>query len=121
MKRDPILYLDDMLTYARAAHEFVQGMTADAFKRDTRTQYAIAYALHIVGEAARNVPAEMRQRYPQIPWQEIIGMRNRLAHDYLGTRPDIVLATAQRFVPELIATLKPILAELGGPEDGPPS
>jgi len=73
VKRDPILYLDDMLTYARAAHEFVQGMRAEAFKRDTRTQYAIAYALHIVGEAARNVPAEMRQRYPQIPWQEIIG------------------------------------------------
>lgn len=119
MKRDTRLYLDDMLTYAREAHEFVRGMTTGAFVRDTRTQYAVAYALHIVGEAARNVPAETRQRYPQIPWQQIIGMRNRLAHDYLGTRPDIVLATAQEFARELTVALPPIIAEMGEPEDGP--
>lgn len=52
MKRDPVLYLDDMLAYAREAHAFVRGMTAHAFIRDTRTQYAVAYALHVVGEAA---------------------------------------------------------------------
>jgi uncharacterized protein with HEPN domain len=45
-----------------------------------------------VGEAAGNVPGEIRERYWQIPWRKIIGMRNRVAHDYLGTRSDIVLA-----------------------------
>ncbi len=121
MKRDTRLYLDDMLTYAREAHDFVRGMTTDPFIRDTRTQYAVAYALHIVGEAARNVPAETPQQHAQIPWQKIIGMRNRLAHDYLGTRPDIVLATAQDFASELIIALPPIIAEMGEPEDEPAS
>jgi uncharacterized protein with HEPN domain len=96
-------------------------MTTEAFIRDTRTRYAVTYALHIVGEAARNVPGEIRERYPQIPWRKIIGMRNRLAHDYLGTRPDIVLATAREFASQLIAALPPIIAEFGGPEDGPAS
>lgn len=121
MKRDPVLYLDDMLTYAREAHAFVRGMTADAFIGDTRTQYAVAYALHVVGEAARKVPAETCQRYPQVPWQEIVGMRNRLAHDYLGTHPGIIFATAQEFAPELIAALQAIIADLGESGEGPAS
>jgi uncharacterized protein with HEPN domain len=108
-----------MLAHAQQAHEFVRGMTTDAFTRDSRTQYAVAYALHVVGEAARNVPAEIRERFPQIQWREIIGMRNRLAHDYLDTRPDIVLATAQEFAPKLVDALRPVIAELGTLDDGP--
>ena len=118
MNRDPVVYLEDMLTYAREGHEFAKDMTAEAFIRDTRTRYAVTYALSIIGEAARNVPSQIRDRYPQIPWRKIIGMRNRLAHDYLGTRPDIVLVTAREFAPQLIAALPPIIAELGGTEDG---
>jgi len=117
--RDPVLYLDDMPAHAQQAHEFVRGMTTDAFTRDIRTQYAVAYALHVVGEAAGDVPAEISHRYPQIQWREIIGMRNRLAHDYLGRRPDIILATAQEFAPKLIDALRPVIAELGGLDDGP--
>lgn len=109
MTRDPVLYLEDMLVHARAAHCFIDDMTLEAFSRDARTQYAVKYALHIVGEAARNVPSEIRDRFPQIPWQQIIGMRNRLAHDYLGTRHDIVFATARDFAPQLIAQLAPIV------------
>jgi uncharacterized protein with HEPN domain len=107
--RDPALYLEDMLVHARAAHRFVEGMTPDAFADDVRTQYAVKYALHIVGEAARNVPSDIRDRFPHIPWQQIIGMRNRLAHDYLGTRHDIVFATARDFAPKLIAQLSPVI------------
>ncbi len=79
----------------------------------------MTYALHIVGEAARNVPGDIRERYPQIPWQKIIGMRNRLAHDYLGTRLDIIFATAQEFAPQLIESLPSIIDELGSSEHGP--
>lgn len=112
MSRDPVLYLEDMLAYAREAHAFVEGMTPGGFARDTRTRYAVSYALHIVGEAARKIPPEICARYPQVPWQKIIGMRNRLAHDYLGTRSDVILATAQEFAPQLIAILPPIIAAL---------
>lgn len=112
MTRDPLLYLDDMLNYARQAQQFVAGVTPEAFMDDTRTQYAVKYALHVVGEAAARVPPPIRRRFPQIAWQQIIGMRNRLAHDYLGTRLDIVFATARDFAPVLITQLEPIIAQL---------
>lgn len=112
MNRDPILYLDDMVSHARQAHHFVATMTPEAFAEDTRPQYAVKYALHVVGEAAARVPPAIRQRFPQVPWQQIVGMRNRLAHDYLGTRLDIVFATARDFAPLLIAQIEPIIAQL---------
>jgi uncharacterized protein with HEPN domain len=109
---DPILYLDDMISHAREAHRFVAGMALDAFAEDTRSQYAVKYALHVVGEAAGKVPSAIRQRFPHVPWQQIVAMRNRLAHDYLGTRLDIVFATARDFAPLLVTQLEPIIAEL---------
>lgn len=112
MTRDPILYLDDMLGHAQVALRFVEGMTLNIFEQDTRTQYAVKYALHVVGEAARKVPSDIRDRFSQVPWQQIIAMRNRLAHDYLGTRLDIVFMTARDFAPQLISLLTPIIAEL---------
>jgi len=101
-----------MVSHARQAQRFVAGMTLDAFTEDTRTQYAVKYALHVVGEAAAKVPPDFRQRFPQVPWQEIIGMRNRLAHDYLGTRLDIVFATARDFAPLLTTQIESIIAQL---------
>jgi uncharacterized protein with HEPN domain len=94
-------------------------MTAEEFVEDTRTRFAVSYALHIIGEAARNVPDAFREQYQHIPWQKIIGMRNRLAHDYLGTRLDLVFATAREFAPQLIESLPPIIDELAGWEEGP--
>ncbi|MDG4601353.1 MAG: DUF86 domain-containing protein [Defluviicoccus sp.] len=110
--RDPILYLDDMITHARAAHAFVTGMSLDAFADDTRSQYAVRYALHVVGEAASKVPPAIRERFSHVPWQQIVAMRNRLAHDYLGTRADIVFATARDFAPLLVVQLQAIVATL---------
>jgi uncharacterized protein with HEPN domain len=110
--RDPILYLDDMVSHARQAYRFVADMTLEAFTEDTRSQYAVKYALHVVGEAATKVPPTIRQRFPQVPWPQIVGMRNRLVHDYLGTRVDIVFATARDFAPLLIAQIEPIIAQL---------
>jgi uncharacterized protein with HEPN domain len=59
-------------------------------------------ALEVIGEAAKRVPAEVQQRYPDIPWRAIIGMRNIIAHDYLGIRLSRVFETATNFIPRLI-------------------
>ena len=112
MTREPILYLDDMISHAREAHRFVACMTLDAFAADTRSQYAVKYALHVVGEAAGKVPPAIRARFPHVAWRQIVAMRNRLAHDYLGTRLDIVFATARDFAPLLVAQPESIIAEL---------
>lgn len=109
MKRDPAACLADMLDYARDAQAFVAGMDAEAFAADRKTQYAVLRALEVIGEAAKRVPPEVQDRFPEIPWRQIIGMRNIIAHDYLGIRLSRVFETATAFVPELVERLPGVI------------
>ena len=115
MTRDPAACLADMLDYARDAQAFVAGMTAESFAADRKTQFAILRALEVIGEAAKRVPAEVQNRFPEIPWRQIIGMRNVIAHDYLGIRLSRVFETATAFIPELVEQLPGVMAEVDRP------
>lgn len=101
-----------MLNYARDAQAFVAGMNAETFEADRKTQYAVLRALEVIGEAAKRVPPEVQDRTPEIPWRQIIGMRNVIAHDYLGIRLSRVFETATAFIPDLVARLPVLIAEL---------
>ena len=112
MRRDPAACLADMLDYARDAQSFVEGMDFYAFAADRKTQYAVLRALEVIGEAAKRVPDDVQQRFPDIPWRQIIGMRNIIAHDYLGIRLSRVHATAVDFLPVLVARLPTMIDEI---------
>lgn len=100
-----------MLDYARDIQAFVAGMDAQAFAEDRKTQYAVLRALEVIGEAAKRVPPETQVRFPDIPWRQIIGMRNVIAHDYLGIRLSRVFETATVFIPQLVNRLPEMIAE----------
>ncbi len=110
MTRDFRDYLDDMLEYAAKARAFVGDMTRDSFVADDKTHLATVRAIEIIGEAARQVPPEFRDRFPEIPWKRIIAMRNVLAHNYDGADPGIVYDTATIFAPQLAALLPAVIA-----------
>lgn len=99
-----------MLEYALDVQNFVAGMDADAFMKDRKTQYAVLRALEVIGEAAERVPPETQELFPNTPWRQIIGMRNVIAHDYLGIRLSRVFETATVFVPQLIECLPKMIA-----------
>lgn len=107
MNRDYHDFLDDMLEHAMQARAFVGAMIWEEFEADSRTIFAVARTIEIIGEAARRVPEDIRQSIPAIPWRQIIGMRNVLAHKYDG---------ATKFIPALVASLDMALAEAGAPE-----
>lgn len=84
MKRVYTDYLRDMRDNAEKAMDFVEGIDFEEFKRDDKSVYAVIRAVEIIGEAARNIPEEIRRKYPEIPWREITAMRNKLSHEYFG-------------------------------------
>jgi len=104
--RDP-KYLLDMLLAANDALGVVADLTQVQFEQNRTAQLAAAHAPQIIGEAANRVSRQTQELHPQIPWRQMIGMRNHLVHDYGHVDPEIVWDTLQRHVPELIAGLKP--------------
>src|SRR5206468_13031754 len=77
-------YLVDIRDNLARAQAFVRGMTYEQFAVDEKTSFAVIRALEIVGEATKRLPAELRARYPDQPWREMAGMRDKLVHNYFG-------------------------------------
>lgn len=82
MKREYEDYLRDMLENAEKELSFVDGMDYEDFSNDDKAMYAVIRALEIIGEAARQIPEDIREANSEIPWREITGMRNKLTHEY---------------------------------------
>jgi uncharacterized protein with HEPN domain len=67
-----------------AAEEFVSNWTFEEFTEDRKTQFAVVRALEIIGEATKNVPFEIREKHPSVPWKDLAGIRDKLIHAYFG-------------------------------------
>lgn len=113
MPREWRLYLADMMGFARNALSYTSGLTATEFIADRRTYDATLRNLELIGEAARNIPEQIRAAHPQIPWRMIIATRNRLIHAYLGIDDDTVWSIVQDELPVLLRTLEAIVSETG--------
>lgn len=108
MWRDASLLLD-MLIASRDVRQFSEGLTWEEFQRSSLHQHAIAKALENIGEAARKVSDETRAAHPQIPWSQIIGLRHRIAHDYLHLDLMRIWEIVQHDVPALIEMVEPLV------------
>lgn len=75
------------------------------------------HQLEIMGEAARNVSKSFCAAHPEIPWEQMTGMRHRLAHDYGNVRLDIVWRVTKEILPRLVATLRPLIPPETDPEE----
>jgi len=82
--REYSLYLKDILEAMASIEKFVAGMEFEDFKNDDRTSSAVIRKFEIIGEAIKHIPDEIRNKYPQIKWKQMAGMRDRLIHFYFG-------------------------------------
>jgi uncharacterized protein with HEPN domain len=108
-------WLQDMLDVCRRAQRHSQGRTRPMLDTDELFADALVRTIELIGEAASRVTASTRDALPQIPWRLIIGMRNRIIHDYGNINLDIVWKTVSLQIPQLMADLEAILTSQGAP------
>lgn len=102
-------YLLDMLLAARKVEDFTAGISWEQFKANDILQNAVMRQIQIIGEAARKISRQYRDAHSEIPWQMIIGMRNRLVHEYFDIIPERVWDVVDRDIPELIRLIEPLV------------
>lgn len=105
--RDDVALLIDIVEHAREIRSALSSLSRQAFDANFMLRMGITHTLQVIGEAARLVPDAVRARYPQIPWNRVVGMRHLLVHEYFRVDFDLVWETACVSIPELLSVLEP--------------
>jgi len=105
-KRGINLYIDDILFSIKKIERYIKGVSFDDFCKDERTIDAVIRNIEIIGEAAKNIPKEIQDKNPDIPWKIILSMRNKVAHEYFGVDVDILWKTAKEDIIDLKKKIK---------------
>ena len=100
-------YILDIVLNARAAIEHVGGLTEGQFVEDSTVHGATMYRLMLLGEAANRVSQEWQGAHSDVPWRRMIGLRNRLIHDYRETQLDLAWRIVREDLPAVIDALEP--------------
>jgi uncharacterized protein with HEPN domain len=109
MRKDDWIRVRHMLDAAREAESFYQNKTRSSLDTDRKLVLALVKCIEIIGEAATKISKQSREELPQIPWSNIIGMRNRLIHAYFDINLDILWKTITEDIPPMIAELEKII------------
>ena len=108
MRRDDA-YLLDILIAARKALKFVEGIDRNQFDDNEIVQNAVMRPLEIIGEASAKISKELRKAHSEIPWREMVGLRNRLVHEYFRIDFEAVWDTIHKDLPKLIEIIEPLV------------
>lgn len=111
MKKDNLVYLRHALDAAQKIEEYLAGMNLVDFYKTTLTQDGVIRQIEIIGEAIKQVSKDLKEKYPQIPWQDIARMRDKLIHHYFGVDIEKVWLTVKEDLPVLKKELERILKE----------
>ena len=112
MKREYKLFIQDIKECIEQIDEFVGNMTLEEFKADEKTSSAVVRKLEIIGEATKNVPKEIRQKYKELPWSDMARMRDKIIHSYFVVDYEVVWKTIKERLPEIKPKIDTILKDL---------
>ncbi|VVB87589.1 Uncharacterised protein [uncultured archaeon] len=112
MRRDYIFFIKDILDAIDKIEEFVGTMEYEEFLKDDMKSSAVVKKIEIIGEAMRNIPRDVRARYKNIPWRNIVGMRNKISHPYFLIDYEIVWKVIKEKLPTLKVQVEQVLKEM---------
>jgi len=94
------MYFDDILMAINRILEYTQDYNFTNFKADYKTIDAVIRNFEIIGEAAKNIPVQIKEQYPDVPWDEMYSLRNRISHTYFGIDYEIIWDIITKHLPE---------------------
>jgi uncharacterized protein with HEPN domain len=111
MSNEFLDYVEDILDAMDKAEILLQDVTFDQFEADFRINFAVVRALEIIGEATKRLPMTLREEYPDIPWRNMAGMRDRIIHGYDVIDLEIVWDVVKKDIPQLKPKIQNILLD----------
>ena len=105
-KRIYLDFINDIKDEIQNIEEFAGSLSYEDFIRDKKTLRAVIRCFEVIGEAVKNIPTEIREEYPDIPWKDMAGMRDKLIHEYFGIDYEILWKTIKHIIPEIKPLLK---------------
>lgn len=112
-KRNFLYYLEDMQSSKNNILLFTKDMSYEDYLHDIKTRHAVERNFEIIGEAAKNIPAQLRNAYPMIPWVAMNKFRNIATHEYFGIDNEIVWDIIENKLPQNLLDLQEIIKEVG--------
>ena len=106
------VYTDYLHEACNKATQFVEGLSDETFKGDDKTQYAVIRALTIIGEAVKKIPNSVQNRYPDVPWKMMAGMRDIVIHEYFRVDLKRVFETVRQDLPPLRIAIARVIEDL---------
>ena len=107
--REYKFYLEDMLTSMLRIEEYTEGMDFKEFKANYMVVDAVIRNFEIIGEASKNIPAEIKDEYPKIPWNKMYELRNIIAHEYFGIDYEMIWEISKNNLPQNLIDLREIV------------